>query len=268
MNILDKIVHHKRKELAELQQHLATKELERSPLFDLPRHSLSERLNVPGASGIIAEYKRKSPSQGIINGKAQVKTTVQGYQEAGVSGVSILTDGQFFMGEKADVEQARSILNIPILRKDFMLNEFQILEARAMGADVILLIAAILNPQEIQELASFAHSLELEVLMEVHNEEELKRSLNDHIDLVGVNNRNLKDFTVDIQTSLNLSSSIPDAFTKVAESGLSDPKEVIRLREAGFKGFLMGQRFMETEDPGGACREFVERVKGVDSPQR
>lgn len=263
MNILDKIVLHKRQELADLQQHLATKELERSPLFDLPRQSLVNRLQQEGASGIIAEFKRKSPSQGIINDTAQVKATVQAYQHAGVSGVSILTDGQFFMGDKADVEQARSILQIPILRKDFMLNEFQILEARAMGADVILLIAAILNPEEIQHLASFAHSLELEVLLEVHNQEELTNSLNEHVDLVGVNNRNLKDFTVDIQTSLDLASEIPNTFTKVAESGLSNPAEVLRLRAAGFKGFLMGQRFMETEDPGVACKEFVEQVSEI-----
>ena len=261
MNILDKIVLHKQKELAELQQQLATKELERSPLFELPRISLKAQLHQENASGIIAEFKRKSPSQGIINDAATVQETVKGYQEAGVSGVSVLTDGKFFMGQKEDVEQARSILHIPILRKDFMLTEFQVLEARAMGADVILLIAAILSPAEIKKLAQFAHSLELEVLMEVHDQEELDRSLNEHIDLVGVNNRNLKDFTVDIHTSLSLSEKIPDSFVKVAESGLSDPKEVIRLREAGFQGFLMGQRFMETDNPGKACQVFVEKLK-------
>ncbi|MEM9717631.1 MAG: indole-3-glycerol phosphate synthase TrpC [Bacteroidota bacterium] len=261
MNILDKIVLHKQKELAALQQRLAAKELERSPLFELPRVSLKAQLTSDGASGIIAEFKRKSPSQGIINDTATVKDTVGAYQEAGVSGVSVLTDGTFFMGQKEDVEQARSILQIPILRKDFILDTFQILEARAMGADVILLIAAILTPEEIKQLALFAHSLQLEVLMEVHNQEELDRSLNEHIDLVGVNNRNLKDFTVDIHTSLSLSERIPNEFVKVAESGLSDPKEVLRLREVGFKGFLMGQRFMETQDPGQACREFVKRVQ-------
>ena len=261
MNILDKIVLHKRKELAELQQKLAVKALERSPLFELPRVSLTQKLQEPNASGIIAEFKRKSPSQGIINDTATVKETVLGYQQAEVCGVSILTDQQFFMGEKTDVEQARSLLHIPILRKDFTLDEFQVLEARAMGADVILLIAAILNPEEILRLATFAHSLELEVLMEVHDGEELARSLNDSIDMVGVNNRNLKDFTVDIQTSLSLAENIPDSFVKVAESGLSNPKEVIRLRNAGFQGFLMGQRFMETDNPARACQEFVDQIK-------
>jgi len=261
MTILDKIIEHKRKEVSDRKATISIDQLEQAPNYQLNRVSLSTKLKDPNESGIIAEFKRKSPSKGIINDQAEVTTTTIGYQEAGASGLSVLTDSIFFGGSAKDIEQIREQVQIPILRKDFIIDTYQIIEARAMGADVILLIAAVLTKKQLQELAAFAHSLQLEVLMEVHNQEELDRGLNPHIDLVGVNNRNLKDFTVDIQTAMGLASSIPDTFVKVAESGLSDPKEIKVLREYGYKGFLMGQRFMETAQPETACYAFIQSLQ-------
>ncbi|MEO1383624.1 MAG: indole-3-glycerol-phosphate synthase, partial [Bacteroidota bacterium] len=208
--------------------------------------------------------------QGDINPYASVERVSIGYMQAGASALSILTDQKFFGGKNADLELARQMNYCPILRKDFIIDEYQIVEARSIGADVILLIAAVLTEEEIQRLGDFAHSLGMEVLMEVHDEEELKKGLSERIDLVGVNNRNLKDFTVDIQTSLDLAQQIPSTFVKVAESGLSRPEEVVRLRTAGYQGFLMGQRFMEQPRPEKACAQFIERLKDLapeDKPQ-
>ncbi len=257
MNILDKIVLHKQSEVAERKHTTSIRDLENAMLFQRPRVSLRNALEQAHASGIIAEFKRKSPSKGIINDKAEVISTTTGYESAGVSGLSILTDQDFFGGSGEDLMKAREKVTIPILRKDFIVDEYQIVEAKAMGADVILLIVACLSREEIVRFSSFAHSLDLEVLMEVHNREELDKGYNDHIDVVGVNNRNLKDFSVHIETSLALSEHIPAGCVKIAESGLSDPREVIRLKQVGFQGFLMGQKFMETTDPAAACKDFI-----------
>ncbi|MEL6698326.1 MAG: indole-3-glycerol phosphate synthase TrpC [Bacteroidota bacterium] len=270
MNILDQIVAYKRQEVADQKALYPTKLLEKSIYFQTPCVSLRHYLTRTDLSGIIAEYKRKSPSQGDINPYASVERVSIGYMQAGASALSILTDQKFFGGKNADLELARQMNYCPILRKDFIIDEYQIVEARSIGADVILLIAAVLTEEEIQRLGDFAHSLGMEVLMEVHDEEELKKGLSERIDLVGVNNRNLKDFTVDIQTSLDLAQQIPSTFVKVAESGLSRPEEVVRLRTAGYQGFLMGQRFMEQPRPEKACAQFIERLKDLapeDKPQ-
>ena len=174
---------------------------------------------------------------------------------------AIIPDSTYFGGKNEDLTLARKMNYCPILRKDFIIDEYQIIEAKSIGADAILLIASTLDPDEIKRLAAFAKSLGLEVLMEIHNDLELGRSLNEYLDCVGVNNRNLKNFTVDLQTSFDLADKIPDQFTKVAESGISDPKEVIRLKKVGFQGFLMGQKFMETADPHKACRKFIKQLK-------
>ncbi len=260
MNILEKIVVHKRKEVADRQALYPTKLLEQSVFMHTPCVSMRHYLTRPDLSGVIAEFKRKSPSQGDINPYASVERTTIGYMMAGASALSILTDETFFGGSEEDLKTARQMNYCPILRKDFIIDAYQIIEARAMGADVILLIAAILTPAEVKDLALFTHELGMEVLLEVHDQAELEQVLNEHVDLVGVNNRNLKDFRVDIATSEQLAPLIPSDFVKVAESGLKDPKEVIRLKQAGYEGFLMGQHFMEQDRPEKACKAFVDRL--------
>lgn len=261
MTILDEIIAHKKIEVEERKALYPIKLLEKSIYFDTPAVSMKHYVSRPDLSGIIAEIKRKSPSKGDINPFVSVEKVSIGYMQAGASALSILTDTKYFGGKNEDLTLARQMNYCPILRKEFIVDEYQILEARSIGADAILLIASALYPAELKQLAAFAKSVGLEVLMEVHDQMELDRSLNEHLDLVGVNNRNLKDFSVDIKTSLQLADQIPAEFTKVAESGISDPKEVVKLKQAGFKGFLMGQKFMETSAPHKACAKFVDELE-------
>ncbi|HEY8401440.1 MAG TPA: indole-3-glycerol phosphate synthase TrpC [Cytophagaceae bacterium] len=262
MNTLDKIILHKIKEVEERKQQKSIKELEASPNFGSASLSLKKFLTDPGKTGIIAEFKKKSPSKGIINDKVTVEEVVTGYEAAGASACSVLTDIEFFGGKDEDLERARKAVNIPLLRKDFIIDEYQIVEAKALGANIILLIAAALEKKTLKKLAEFAKSLGMEVLLEVHNEEELKESVNQYVDVVGVNNRNLKNFEVDIKTSLDLVNKIPSQFLKISESGISDPASIRELRKAGFHGFLIGENFMKTENPGLAMKEFVQKIKG------
>ena len=259
--ILDTIIQHKRQEVEERKNLYPAKLLEKSIYFQTRCVSMTHYIARPDLSGIIAEIKRKSPSKGEINPYISVEKVSIGYMMAGASALSILTDTHFFGGKNEDLTLARQMNYCPILRKEFILDEYQIIEARSIGADAILLIAAALYPNELKQLAAFAHSLGLQVLMEVHNAEELDSSLNEHIDLVGVNNRNLKDFSVNIETSLQLADRIPAEFVKIAESGISDPREVVRLKQAGFQGFLMGQKFMETANPHKACAAFIDELQ-------
>lgn len=261
MNILEKIVAHKRIEVQQQQELYPVKLLEKSIYFQTPTVSLSQYLKRPDLSGIIAELKRKSPSQGDIHPYLDVERVSIGYMQAGASALSILTDQQYFGGSLEDLKLARKMNYCPILRKEFIIDEYQIIEAKSAGADAILLIAACLRPEEIVSLANTATSLGLEVLLEVHNQAELTENLEAPVQLIGVNNRDLTTFEVNIQTSLDLVSSIPDSVTKVAESGLSDPKEVVKLKQAGFDGFLMGQRFMETTRPEKACAKFITSLR-------
>lgn len=219
----------------------------------------------PEKTGIIAEFKRKSPSKGLINGSAKVERTSIGYMQAGASALSILTDSEFFGGSNEDLTQARKFNFCPILRKDFIVDEYQIIEAKSIGADCILLIAAVLDPKRLKELALFAHQLGLEVLMEVHDEEELNRSLNEHLDLVGVNNRNLNNFGVSLEVSLNLVNKIPSQFVKISESGISLPQTLIELKSAGFDGFLIGENFMKSSRPHQAAYNFINEFRRLTS---
>ena len=270
MNILDKIIARKRQEVAAQKERVSVAELEKAPLFGRPCYSFRANLTDPGQSGIIAEFKRRSPSKGVINDRADVVETTAGYAKAGASALSILTDTDFFGGAPADVMAARDGNPLPILRKDFMVDTYQVLEAKAMGADVILLIAASLRPDEVKQLAAFARSLGLEVLLEVHDQEELSRSLCPDVDAVGVNNRNLKDFTVNVGLSEALAEFIPDEFVKVSESGISDPATVVALRQFGYRGFLMGENFMKHPQPGEACSRFIAelRAQGAEAEPR
>jgi indole-3-glycerol phosphate synthase len=261
MNILDKIVANKLKEVVSAKNKTSFTQLEESEFFERETYSFRDFLLSPDRTGIIAEFKRKSPSKGIINDKVKVATVTNAYAEAGASALSVLTDKQFFMGRKVDLIRARQANTIPVLRKDFMIDEYQVIEAKALGADIILLIAAILTPAQIQQLASLAKSLGLNVLLEVHNLEELERSINPNVDAIGVNNRNLGDFTVSVETSFKLAEHIPKEFLKISESAISNTDIIKELKKAGFNGFLIGENFMKQADPGLAMREFVEGLK-------
>ena len=261
MNILDKIIADKYQEVAEKKSLIPVKLLEKSVYFSGPVVSMKKYVTHPEKSGIIAEFKRKSPSKGVINGSASLETVSIGYMQAGASAMSILTDKEYFGGTNEDLKTARKFNFCPILRKDFVVDEYQILEAKSIGADCILLIAAALEPEKLKSLAYFAKSLGLEVLMEVHDAEELERSLCDGLDLVGVNNRNLKTFEVSVDTSLALVDQIPNSFVKVSESGISDPGTLVRLKHAGFEGFLIGENFMKSSRPELAAYNFIKEFK-------
>ena len=257
MDILDKIVLRKRDEIALAKQQASVKDLEATANFSRTPYIFKDFLLAENRTGIIAEFKRKSPSKGVINGTADVETVTNAYNLAGASALSVLTDTDFFGGSADDLFQARAANQIPVLRKDFMIDEYQILEAKAWGADIILLIASILSPQEINSFGKLAQSLGLNVLLEVHNLEELEKSISPHLNAIGVNNRNLGDFTVDIQTSFELADQIPSEFLKISESAIDNPKIINELKSVGYQGFLIGENFMKTEDPGLAMKKFV-----------
>ncbi len=260
MTILDKIVVRKKEEVTEAKAKVSLEELQKMPLFSRTCYNLKESVLNPDKTGIIAEYKRASPSKGLINGTSTVQEVVKGYQDAGASAISVLTDKDFFQGSLDDLTAAREVLQIPLLRKEFIVDEYQIAEAKAYGADIILLIAACLNSKEIETLSKYAKTLGLNVLLEVHNEEELHRSIFNSIDAIGVNNRNLKDFIVSLDHSYDLVNKIPSTFVKVSESGISDPDTIKDLKKAGFNAFLIGENFMKTENPAEAIKEFVEKI--------
>lgn len=261
MTILDKIVAKKRTEIRDTMSVIPAVRLEESELFRRECYSFKEFILDPALTGIIAEFKRASPSKGIINNTADAAVITRGYVEAGASAVSVLTDKSFFGGSKQDLIEVRKANKLPVLRKDFMLHEYQVIEAKAMGADIILLIAAILEPGEIALLAKQAKDLGLNVLLEVHNREELDRSLCDDVDAVGVNNRNLADFSVSVERSYELAEFIPERFLKISESGISDPKTINELKKAGFNGFLIGENFMKESDPVKAIQRFVKQMR-------
>lgn len=263
MNILDKIVIRKKEEIALAKSNKPVNQLEASSYFNRTPYVFRDFLLDPERTGIIAEFKRSSPSKGVINGRASVAAVTKGYAAAGASALSVLTDQDFFGGNYADLAVARENNEIPVLRKDFIIDEYQILESKAMGADIILLIAAILSPEQISSFAATAKSLGLNVLLEVHSLEELQRSISTNIDAIGVNNRNLGDFSVDIQNSFNLVNEIPDAVMKISESAISDPAIIRELKQAGFNGFLIGENFMKTDDPAAAMQRFVSELRSV-----
>ncbi len=256
MNILDKIIEDKRREVALKKSIIPMEQLETSILFNSRTKSLSKML-LNSTSGIIAEHKRRSPSKQTINNSFSVEEVVLGYQNAGVCGISVLTDGKYFGGSLDDLLLAKASVSVPLLRKEFVVEEYQILEAKAFGADAILLIAAVLDQKQIKKLSEFAQSLALEVLLEVHNLEELEKSIVPSLDMIGVNNRNLKTFEVSLENSINLASHIPDNFVKISESGISNVNSIKTLQDFGYNGFLIGENFMKTGNPGVSCRKFI-----------
>lgn len=261
MTILDKIIKSKEAEIAHQKQVVDIQTLQKFSDFNRICNSLKSNLLKKNSSGIIAEFKQKSPSKGIINPLAKVEEVTKAYVNAGVAGLSILTESKFFGGSQSNLVKAReSNPKIPILRKDFMIDRYQLIEAKAYGADVILLIAACLDKGQAEMLAKEAKKLGMEVLMEVHNEEELEK-VNNFVDMVGVNNRDLKTFEVNIETSAKLAKMIPEQFVKISESGLSDAQTIHYLQKNDFKGFLIGETFMKTNNPGEACRKLIENIK-------
>jgi indole-3-glycerol phosphate synthase len=260
MNILDTIVERKRTEVAERKQRKPLEVIKADALYTRKTISLVEGLSRPYASGIIAEFKRKSPSKGIINDRVDPVEVTNAYQAAGASAVSILTDAYFFGGHDQDVVRARQVLDIPILRKEFIIDEYQVHEAKALGADLILLIAACLSKEEVVRFSTLARSLGLEVLLELHDEDELEHVCAT-VDLVGINNRSLKTFDVNIARSLRMAGQLPKDKLKVAESGIDDPAQVKLFRENGYSAFLIGENFMKTNDPGMALHEFRNQIE-------
>lgn len=262
MDILEKIVAAKRKEIEPFKLKSPIERFERDGFFwQIANRSLVENLSIPGSNGIIAEFKRKSPSKGLFKAKElEVEPVVAAYNKA-AAGISVLTDGEFFGGDLDDLIQTKVITDVPVLRKDFIIDKWQIAEAKAFGADVILLIAACLTKEEVKEFAAYAQSIGLESILEVHNEEELEHCCVE-VSMVGVNNRNLKTFEVDINTSLQLVDKIRTDKPAIAESGISSVDTIVTLRNAGFKGFLIGENFMKEEQPGNAFEEFILKLKG------
>lgn len=254
MTILDTIIERKKEEIKVSKAKISIEQMKNSEFFKRKSFSLKE--SVRNKSGIIAEFKRKSPSKGIINDQVQPLDVVTAYEHFGASGISILTDRDFFGGGFDDILNVRKHINIPILRKDFMVDEYQFYEAKSIGADAVLLIAACLSPGQVQEFTELAHHLDLEVLLEIHTEEEL-RHFNAEIDLAGINNRNLKDFKVDLQHSVQLKDLLPKEVLSVAESGIYHIEDFKYLKEKGFDGFLMGEYFMRNEDPAKAFKDFT-----------
>ena len=259
MNILDQIVTDKRKEVALRKSLIPFKQLESSVLFERSTISLSDRL-INSTSGIIAEHKRRSPSKSTINQKLNVQDVAKGYEDAGVCGMSVLTDSKYFGGSLDDLLVARASCDLPLLRKEFIIDTYQIVEAKAYGSDVVLLIAAILSQEEIKQFSELAKSLDLDVLLEVHNLDELQKSIMPTIDMLGVNNRNLKTFEVSLETSKALSNHIPNDFVKVSESGISSIEAIKELQPYGYKGFLIGENFMKTNNPGKSAKSFIKSL--------
>ena len=260
MKILDKIVEDKKVEVKNLSSKIPISLLEKKGLFSRKCISLKKSiLNSP--SGIICEFKRKSPSNNNINYKSTISEVVKGYQKAGAAGLSILTNKKYFDGGIQDIIEVRSISDIPILRKEFIISEYQIIEAKSIGADAILLIASILTSEEILKYSSLAKSLGLEVLVEVHSYEELKKVSGNDIDIIGVNNRNLDSLKIDLNHSVEIYSQIPDEFLKISESGISKVESIHKLKEVGYHGFLIGENFMKSNDPMEAANNFIKKVE-------
>ena len=260
MNILDEIIAHRRKMIAERKALFPVALLEKSLYFETPVVSLKQYLERSDKTGIIAEFKRRSPSKGNINPYASVEQVSIGYMQAGASALSVLTEEQYFGGRNEDLTLARKFNFCPILRKDFIIDEYQLIEAKSIGADAILLIAECLDKVTLRQLARTAKSLGMEVLMEVHSAEQLDK-WSDDIALVGVNNRNLKDFSVSIETSLSMINALPKEVVPISESGLSEASAVVQLRQAGYRGFLIGEHFMKTANPPKTCAAFIQEIR-------
>ena len=258
MNILDTIIAKKKIEVEERKHAKSIAELESMPFFKNKTLSFRDFLLRKDKTGIIAEFKRRSPSKGIINNTSLADEVIKDYVKYGASAVSVLTDEEFFGGSLKDLQEVRKY-DIPILRKDFIIDEYQVAESKAFGADIILLIAACVTKNKVKKLASFAKKINLNVLLEIHNEHELDH-ICDEVDVVGINNRDLKSFKVDLNHSIDLCKKIPSHKIKISESGIDTPDTIHFLKKNGFSGFLIGEKFMREKDPGRAFRDFADAL--------
>lgn len=259
MNILEKIIIHKRNELSEAKALHSIAHFEQQALFNRKCASLKNKIKQQ-QFGIIAELKRKSPSKGWLHKNLNFEATAKAYEKAGAAALSVLTDEDFFGGQLAYLQQVKAEVKVPLLRKDFIIDEYQLYQAKAFGADIVLLIAAALSVEVTKNLSIKAKQLGLEILLEVHNEKELTH-INEYVDFVGVNNRNLSTFEVSIETSLKLANKIPKDFIRVSESGITKGEEIKQLKDAGYELFLIGEHFMKSENPGFACETLIKTVK-------
>jgi len=260
MKILDKIVEDKKIEINKLLSNSPISKLENSHLFSRKCISLKESIK-NNNSGIICEFKRRSPSNQNINYISSLSDVVSGYEEAGAAGLSILTNKKYFDGDTQDIIDIRDISNLPILRKEFIISEYQVIEAKSIGSDAILLIASILSEEEIIGYSSLAKSIGLEVLLEIHSEDELYKISGDDIDIVGVNNRNLDTLEIDLNNSIELYGKIPSKFVKISESGISEVESILKLKEVGYNGFLIGEKFMKTNNPMESAYDFIKKIE-------
>ena len=260
MKILDKIVEDKKTEINKLLSNSSISKLENSHLFSRKCISLKESIK-NNNSGIICEFKRRSPSNQNINYISSLSDVVSGYEEAGAAGLSILTNKKYFDGDTQDIIDIRDISNLPILRKEFIISEYQVIEAKSIGSDAILLIASILSKEEITGYSSLAKSIGLEVLLEIHSEDELYKISGDDIDIVGVNNRNLDTLEIDLNNSIELYGKIPSKFVKISESGISEVESILKLKEEGYNGFLIGEKFMKTNNPMESAYDFIKKIE-------
>ena len=260
MKILDKIVEDKKIEINKLLSNSSISKLENSHLFSRKCISLKESIK-NNNSGIICEFKRRSPSNQNINYISSLSDVVSGYEEAGAAGLSILTNKKYFDGDTQDIIDIRDISNLPILRKEFIISEYQVIEAKSIGSDAILLIASILSEEEIIGYSSLAKSIGLEVLLEIHSEDELYKISGDYIDIVGVNNRNLDTLEIDLNNSIELYGKIPSKFVKISESGISEVESILKLKEVGYNGFLIGEKFMKTRNPMESAHDFIKKIE-------
>ena len=262
MDILEEIVAHKRIEVAEQKEQLPPRklyaEVEQMMAEGVTKRSLSQAL-IENDFGIIAEFKRRSPSKGWIKEDGKPEIIPLSYEQNGAAALSILTDEKYFGGSLDFIKKARPLVNLPILRKDFIVDEYQLFQARHIEADAVLLIAADLSKQEVRSLTALAHELGLEVLLELHSEQELDYADID-VDAVGANNRNLGTFVTDVQNSFRLASQLPQDKVLVSESGISNPDTIKLLRGAGYRGFLIGETFMKADNPGQALKNFISRL--------
>ena len=260
MKILDKIVEDKKIEINKLLSNSSISKLENSHLFSRKCISLKESIK-NNNSGIICKFKRRSPSNQNINYISSLSDVVSGYEEAGAAGLSILTNKKYFDGDTQDIIDIRDISNLPILRKEFIISEYQVIEAKSIGSDAILLIASILSEEEIIGYSSLAKSIGLEVLLEIHSEDELYKISGDDIDIVGVNNRNLDTLEIDLNNSIDLYGKIPSKFIKISESGISEVESILKLKEVGYNGFLIGEKFMKTRNPMESAHDFIKKIE-------
>ncbi len=262
-NILERIIEHKKLEVGRRQERFSLDELQDSAAYQRKRHNLCQALENSPHFGLIAEFKRKSPSQSDINLEADAAAVALGYARAGAAAISCLTDAQFFGARPDDIDRVRAAVDLPIIRKDFIVDRYQIHESRAMGADAVLLIATALSAAQIDEFAEEANELGLQVICEVHNEEEVGK-ISPSVDIIGINNRNLTNFEVDISNSLELEEMLPPGILRISESGIEDPQSIVKLRRSHFRGFLIGTHFMRQPDPGAACADFIRRTHQID----